>query len=231
MAGESPQITDDNDHWRDLFNNKIDSLDKLYSSDAVLIPTAGERYDKATERMRFYANLKKAIGSISSATTLQRVDVSPTIQFEIGTFISSAGGPFRILIIRKKEGARSFRAVEIIEPYSANDTGSDIIEAARKNWMNLCNDHNVNGLVSRSYASNAFYYNNNRLLQGTAEIAREYKYMNNPSYQLTLTPIVLEVVNDNVAFEIGQCSGSYQGKYTLVWKKVGDIWKVIFDSN
>ena len=56
--------------------------------------------------------------------------------------------------------------------------------------------------------------------------------MNNPKYSLNLTPIVLELVNERIAIEIGQCSGSYNGKYVLVWEKTKDgQWKVLFDAN
>jgi hypothetical protein len=55
--------------------------------------------------------------------------------------------------------------------------------------------------------------------------------MNNPTYQLTLTPIAVEAAGKDIAFEIGQCSGSYGGKYILVWQKIGNNWKVLFDSN
>jgi len=87
-------------------------------------------------------------------------------------------------------------------------------------------------LITNTYVENAVYYNNNRLTIGTDHIIKEYQYMNNPAYQLTLIPIILEGVNETLAFEIGQCSGSYGGKYILVWgKRKGTSWKIIFDSN
>jgi ketosteroid isomerase-like protein len=39
-------------------------------------------------------------------------------------------------------------------------------------------------------------------------------------------------VNDNLVYEIGQCKGTYKGKYILVWKKESDgVWRVFIDSN
>ena len=35
--------------------------------------------------------------------------------------------------------------------------------------------------------------------------------MNNPDYTLTLEPLAFSMVNDDLAYEIGQCSGSYGG--------------------
>jgi ketosteroid isomerase-like protein len=56
--------------------------------------------------------------------------------------------------------------------------------------------------------------------------------MSNESYQLTLNPITIETVNPETVFEIGQCEGSYNGKYILIWKKQTDgQWRIWVDSN
>ena len=56
--------------------------------------------------------------------------------------------------------------------------------------------------------------------------------MNNKNYRLKLEPLIVKPVSKNLVFEIGQCSGSYDGKYILVWgKDVDGMWKIIIDSN
>ena len=105
---------------------------------------------------------------------------------------------------------------------------ADIIH---KELEEMYNQHNADQLVRQKYTANAIYYNHRPVLIGTKAISKEYSYMNNPKYSLNLTPIVLELVNERIAFEIGQCSGSYNGKYVLVWEKTKDGWKVLFDAN
>ena len=61
---------------------------------------------------------------------------------------------------------------------------------------------------------------------------KEYSYMNNKNYRLNLQPLIVKAVNASFAFEIGQCSGSYNGKYILIWKIDSDgSWKIFIDSN
>ena len=97
--------------------------------------------------------------------------------------------------------------------------------------MALCNAHDAHTLVSAMYTPDAIYYNHSGVVRGTEDIARTYSYMNRTSYQLTLTPLAVEVVSGKVALEIGQCSGSYNGKYVIVWVKTGEGWQVLLDSN
>jgi len=56
--------------------------------------------------------------------------------------------------------------------------------------------------------------------------------MSRESYSLRLTPIKTGQVKNNIVLEIGQCSGSYNGKYIIVWKKNAlGKWEVFLDSN
>ncbi|MEO1417747.1 MAG: hypothetical protein AAFW00_20860 [Bacteroidota bacterium] len=106
------------------------------------------------------------------------------------------------------------------------------IEAARKKWMELCNAHDPAQLISQVYTKDAFYFNHKPPIQGTQAITAEYQYMARPNYQLTLMPHYVMPVQEDLAYEIGQCAGSYGGKYAIVWKKVDTgEWKVLLDSN
>jgi ketosteroid isomerase-like protein len=119
----------------------------------------------------------------------------------------------------------------IYEQKDVPDQPSELDES-RTEWMRLCNAHQVDQLVSRLYASNAFYYNRGRLLQGTKAITKEYSYMSNPNYSLKLTPKHVAFVTPDIAYEIGQCSGSYPNPYMLLWEKEEDgRWVILMDSN
>ena len=135
-----------------------------------------------------------------------------------------------------------FKSISILEKNklvfefisSANSQNIDLekIKERRKEWIMLCNKHNAQGLVEELYSSDAIYYNHKPVIRGHASIIADYAYMNNPEYSLHLEPLTIVPVNDHMVFEIGQCSGSYKGKYILVWKKEKDgEWRIFMDSN
>jgi len=219
------------DRWKNLFNTDIESIQQAYSSNAVLVTPDGVTLRTAHDLTGFYTKLKSSIGQIKSVTTLRQEEVTPGLSFEIGCFVTTGNKKFIHLLVGRRVNNDFVRELEILSESNGELADVEGINKARNSWMALCNNHKANELVSRVYTENAVYYNNNRVLIGTVDITKEYRYMNNPSYQLTLTPIVVEGAGKALAFEIGQCSGSYQGKYTLVWKKIGDKWKVLVDSN
>jgi ketosteroid isomerase-like protein len=135
-----------------------------------------------------------------------------------------------MLIRRKGENS----GIEFLIMYKKTDPENQLtdIDRARKEWMKWCNSHQAGELVKNLYTKDAYYYNRGRLLKGTESITEEYAYMNSPSYSLTLTPKHVELVNSEIAFEIGKCSGSYPNPYMLLWKRQDDgNWKILMDSN
>lgn len=219
------------DRWMNILNSRPDSIQQVYSPRAVLISPEGVIYKTPQQRAVFYSNFKSQVGEISSVTTIRQEAVTPGIRFEIGYFVTAANKKFMHLLVASKGKNEFVREVEVLSEFDAEPIDLEGLNKARTRWMKLCNSHQANELVRVAYASNAVYYNNNRMLVGTQAIGQEYKYMNNPSYQLTLTPLAVEAAGKDLVFELGQCSGSYQGKYTLVWKKINGDWKVLFDSN
>lgn len=107
-----------------------------------------------------------------------------------------------------------------------------VISNRRARWMELCNSHQVAELVNDLYSKNTMYFNHRPLVRGREALINEYGYMNYEKYSLRLNPLIVEVVNDSTVFEIGQCQGSYGGKYILIWKKDEDgEWRIFIDSN
>lgn len=106
------------------------------------------------------------------------------------------------------------------------------IDKRRQEWIQLCNAHNAAALINELYAENTMYYNHKPLVVGRPGLIQDYQYMNRESYSLNLTPVKTEQVNDRIVLEIGQCNGSYNGKYIIIWKK-SDLgkWEVFLDSN
>ncbi|MEL6972666.1 MAG: hypothetical protein AAFO02_21050 [Bacteroidota bacterium] len=159
--------------------------------------------------------------------------------YEIGGFRTTDGQDYRHLVIQSKKqssGRQTYSVVRTFDWISKVHLGAlpdtSDLTSFRKLWIERCNAHNAYELVAQSYTPNALYYNHKPLVIGTEAIAEEYSYMNRPEYSLLLTPLAVEMVSTDLAFEIGQCAGSYSGKYVLVWQKnAEEVWQVLFDSN
>jgi ketosteroid isomerase-like protein len=155
--------------------------------------------------------------------------VNNQLSYEVG-MISTDEHNFMIMFLNKEKEAGIEFLVIIKRSSSKNSPAA--MDMARTKWMELCNSHQASELVHQLYSPNAYYYNRGRLLQGREAITKEYQYMNSPNYGLTLTPKHIVRVSTEYAFEIGQCSGSYNKPYMLLWQKQpGGSWQVLMDSN
>lgn len=153
--------------------------------------------------------------------------------YEISRFETADDQAFAQVIVWDHQGPSPLRALQFVAPYGEvllEDT--DVIDAARTRWMKYCNAHEVAQLVGEMYTPNTLYYNHRPLLRGPAALEEEYGYMKDPAYQLTLTPLYVVPVSAQLVLELGQCSGSYGGKYLLVWQEQeAGVWQVLLDAN
>ncbi|MEN0051242.1 MAG: hypothetical protein AAF806_29525 [Bacteroidota bacterium] len=215
--------------WLTAFNDDL-SLDSFYLEDAVIALDNGSFYQDESDRTSYFKNLKDTIGNLQYGRTFFHTTTVNDIEYELGEWVSENKSFYRFLRIKDAKGLRA------LEFYTGGDLNHELdygeIDTARAKWMELCNQHDAAELVEQLYTDNAIYYNHKPVLIGTESIAVEYSYMNNPDYSLKLVPLTVEPANKNIVFEIGQCSGSYNGKYVLIWKKVADgVWKILLDSN
>jgi ketosteroid isomerase-like protein len=155
-----------------------------------------------------------------------------SLVYEIGSIQSSDKKHYTVLRIMKSEAGSKKTEMEYIAASTDTPVDTGGISQRRAEWMRLCNLHNAFQLVSTMYTGDAIYFNHKPIVVGTEKIAKEYGYMNNPNYSLQLLPLYVKPVTDSLIYEIGQCRGTYGGKYILIWKKVKDgKWMVWLDSN
>ncbi len=180
----------------------------------------------------YLLRLKSSEGTFESYKTHYKIGVNQLLEYEIGSYQTEKGGKNAQLIIWLEEKDSRKKIFEISYKMSGNSEVPPELDKVRKKWVRLCNSHNSGKLVEELYTIDAIYYNRGRVLRGQEQLSREYGYMNNPSYKLFLQPKHIEMVSDDIIYEIGVCSGSYNLPYILVWKKQqeGD-WKIYLDSN
>lgn len=202
-----------------------------YLSDAHLIDPSGNLHSGV---MAIHLQLNRLNFQKESSYSTKRLEANRdgSIHYEIAGFKNSDGILYKQVLIWRKLKDDFKKELEFVAKSGTTEDLSSEIDEARARWMKYCNAHMATELVNQVYSKNPFYYNNGRPIITTSEaLIREYSYMNNPQYSLKLTPLVIEPVTDELVYEIGQCSGSYGGKYVIIWTKEDGIWKVLLDSN
>lgn len=228
------EISQDLEDWVSAVNNNnIDDITGHYTQNAIKVVSADSIIQGSDQIAEYYLNGDDKIISIESL--FQTIaNEKRGIHYELIRFKTEKSKLYTQLVIWKSEGENKVREFEttVQNDLGKEETFNEIISERRNLWIDLCNKHNAENLIRELYSPNTLYFNHRPLVKGTEALIKEYAYMNNDNYQLTLHPIKLVRGNDDIVFEIGQCKGSYNGKYILVWKKEMDgKWKIFIDSN
>ncbi|MEQ8471273.1 MAG: nuclear transport factor 2 family protein [Marinoscillum sp.] len=226
--GQSPEVQlTRNELWVRAINEHKDSLSNSYLDNSIKVLPSGEILSGKTQILESYKSQSR-VSKVEVIKTVQ-ADQGDQFDYEIGVFTDSTGQTYKHLLIWDKRAKK--RLLEFIAPSEPQKADTSYISTRRAEWIRYCNQHNVDLLVNDLYMIDAIYYNHRPVINGREKITETYSYMRRDTYQLTLTPLIVEPVNEHMAFEIGQCSGSYNGKYLLVWKRGDDGWKIFLDSN
>ena len=223
---QQPGNQDDSSAWIKALADRQD-LSSFYTTDAYHVTSSGEFITGAEA---IADNNHKLFSSSSNLEITCSVPVADSLYFyELGRFSDKGKTDYHFLIIR--DGTDK-RLLELIVPKRGFTSAEEEIATRRKEWMKFCNAHQVEELVNNLYTDNTLYYNYKPMTEGPKNVISTYAYMNREQYSLQLNPICVEQFRDDLVFEIGQCSGSYNGQYVLVWQKqkTGE-WRILLDAN
>lgn len=220
-----------NELWAVAVTNGED-LSSFYANEAIRINPDGSYLEGAAAIAEYWSDEGQAIDT-TFVIASEAAGQEAAFAYEIVATQSKDGALHRHLVIWNQQEEARTRVLEFSARLQKESLpAASTLDAFRAQWISRCNAHNAYELVANSYTPNALYYNHKPLVIGTEAIAKEYAYMNNPKYQLQLSPLAVEMISESLALEIGQCSGSYGGKYVLIWQKnEAGVWQVLFDSN
>ena len=221
----------ENQAWQEVLANGKEALASLYLNSAYKIFPDATVIAGDSAIAAHYEKAKVPIREIYTDTVITE-DANREFAYEIGGFLTDTGTPYKHLIIWNHKTDPPLREIEVIAETKYYSPAPEELDEARERWMELCNAHNAADLINTMYTEDALYYNHKPMISGREPLVKEYSYMNNPDYSLKLSPLYTAQVSNELVYEIGQCSGSYKGKYVIVWEKQDDgNWQVFFDSN
>ncbi|WP_394751020.1 Cif family virulence factor [Spongiimicrobium salis] len=228
------KIPDHLDLWTKAINKQDDdALENSYAADAVKIISPDSILNGVPQIAQYYKNHQNKITFIQSLFSLE-ANTERAIHYDIITYKTVNTKEYVQLLIWSAKDEKKGRIFEFTQERhpTAITPDTTAIAKRRKLWIELCNAHNARNLVEQLYSPHTMYFNHKPIVKGREDLIKAYDYMNNTTYSLNLHPLKLEIINANYAFEIGQCSGSYRGKYILIWKKQANgTWSIYIDSN
>ena len=220
-----------NTSWMNSYNQSKD-LSGFYLDNALLFPEKAEPLKSKNLIASYYTDLLRSGTRFTAVHPYQRFTETSDLIYETGYLTTQTQEIYQYMTVWKNVAGSWKRELETIAKKTAANNDAGQLELVRAKWMKLCNAHTPAKLLEEVYAENAYYYNRGRLLQGRKQLTEEYTYMADPNYQLTLTPKAVHVVNPDMVYEIGKCSGSYGGHYIIRWEKQPDSnWQVTLDTN
>jgi ketosteroid isomerase-like protein len=224
-SDSSATSTGHNNAWTRALGNP-ESLRERYVEDAIRIDETGLALNGVDSIVDFYSNKSPKVQRHTTKATIIASRDS-TIYYELAE-IESDGNLFDYVIVGRVNGGDSLRLFEFVSAARKNARYPAELDERRQLWMTYCNNHQVGRLVDELYAADPIYYNHKPLVRGKELLKQEYSYMESKQYHLTLAPIHIEPVSEIVVYEIGQCNGSYGGKYILIWQRERDgQWRII----
>ncbi len=226
-----PTLLPENNNWMSYLNASSDSLMHLYAEDAVKVLVDGTILSGRIAIKDYWHTAELQIKAMESDTVIL-AHPERGLFYELGAFTDANQQKYQHLIIWQMKGAARVSVFEFVAPQLEAVEDYEALDKRRALWMELCNRHEVQQLIDNLYEEETLYFNHRPLLKGRAALVKAYQYMKAENYQLSLLPSVVRQVSPDFIFEIGQCAGTYQGKYILIWQRNEQgQWNIFIDSN
>lgn len=218
-----------NQRWMQAINNRdLTAIKQLYAEDIYGLSPNGIDFSSRDTLLSIVKNNSFVVKDVQ---TIKRIEASTTYDYEIGSFKNASDGLMKYVVIWDTSQETDIRVLEFLDFAPDTKVNLEEIDEQRAEWIRLCNAHNAAELINKVYTYNTMYYNHRPMVVGRENLIPVYRYMNNEAYELKLEPIIIEPVSGSMVYEIGQCKGSYNGKYILIWQKTAEGWQVLFDAN
>lgn len=235
MCGTQDNLAIDraNDSWMKGYNQKnAGEVQEHYTDNAIFFAEKGVFLKGNKEISNYYTGNFHYLSVINRIVVNARYMETLDMVYEIGCMETEKKVEYPYIVIWTRTNGVWLREFEMVARKTTCELATDELNKAREKWMRICNSHDAQKLVDSMYTREAYYYNRGRVLQGRDNLSREYSYMNDIHYCLTLEPASILAVQSGLVFEIGKCSGTYNGHYVLKWEKEANgEWMVSLDSN
>ena len=222
-----------NELWQKNRSSRSAEWSNLYTEDAIKVFPNLRIINGLDSMASYYYESPQTIDTIYTQHQIVAHN-EKSITYEIGGYQSN-GQHFKHLLIWYPAQVQPKRAFEFIaraQEMDFEENVKEVLASRRMEWEKRCNAHDIENLVKALYTNPPLYYNHRPLVTDQEELIKVYRYMADPKYSLYLEPLAIEIVNPNLVFEIGQCSGSYGGKYIFIWQLDQDgQWRVLLDGN
>lgn len=224
-----------NKDWLQAYNTDPKAIRNSYRENAVLFFDR-ENYIKGNQAIcQCYSKNRVEIGQLKSIHTSYRVHLSenPDMVYEIGHVATEKDARYHFIIIWSKEEGIWLRELEVMVKNVPNSNDQEGIDAARRRWVELANEHSPEHLAAEVYTRDFTYYNRNTIYQGYENLSAAYAYMKDPDFQIDLKKEISVAVRPDLIYEIGKWMNPYySGSYIIIWERQQNgEWKIAFDSN
>lgn len=224
-----------NAKWIQAYNVDPNAIRNSYRENAVLIFEKDSHIKGNQAICRRYSENRDQIKHVKSIHSSYRVHLSenPDMVYEMGYMVTDTDARYHFIIIWSKEEGTWLRELEVMVKNTSNSSGYEGIDAARRKWVELANEHSPERLATEVYTKNFTYYNRNTIYQGYEKLSEAYSYMKDPDFQIDLKKEISIGIRPDLVYEMGKwINAGYSGSYIIIWEKQQNSeWKISFDSN
>lgn len=215
-------------NWIKAFNQQ-GGFDNFYKKDTGVL-LADSIYQSPILINSQLAQLQQQVGKITNYEVLSTHQLRAQQKFEFGKYITDQQKTLYTLIGWKK-GKKWQKEFEVIHSAQSELPDTEkLVNQLTQAWEKRSNGHRPDLIVKELYVANGGYYFNQGKVYRGEEVTQVYQYMVPENFTIKLTPLSAYQADD-LLITVGEFQTTGRGLYALIWKKVGDEWKLLLDFN